>query len=305
MAFWQVIAVIEANELPDTAIVNPQAKITLQGPASLSTAQTRMLKNTREPLWNEKFVFGVEDENKDTTYICAEIISMPNEGEAVKLGAIQPVPVSTLMSGQKMSLPTVNQGNHIFCIDGWFEIFFQSPSSSFAAMTPTKTVGKSQIHLRMTFIPGAGAFDAQPPMSSPVPSQMAPAPPPAETQAPSSPPAQAAPSTPQLPMEPKPKLDMPGLPSFPQGFSPAQPRVLEHQEAPPRRLERERTPLPVKGGPADVGIVLKGGNPDGSLLVDEIIPGSPATEGAQIGRGDALIDVDGYDVVGRPVRIDF
>lgn len=36
----------------------------------------------------------------------------------------------------------------------------------------------------------------------------------------------------------------------------------------------------------------------------QIIPGSPATEGSQIGPGDALIDVDGYDVVGRPVRTD-
>ena len=296
---------IEANELPEIDNVNPQAKITLQGPASLSTVQTRLLKNTREPLWNEKFVFGVEDESKDTTYICAEIISMPNESDTVKLGAIQPVPVSTLMSGQKMSLPTVNQGNHIFCIDGWFEIFSQSPTSSFAAMTPTKTAGKSQIHLRMTFIPSAGTSETPTPapVSLPVPPPAA-TPPPAETQAISSPSAQVAVSTaPHLPMEPKLKSDIPALPSAVQEFSPRQPRVLEHQEAPPRRLERERTPLPIKGGPADVGIVLKGGNPDGSLLVDEIILGSPATEGLQIGRGDALIDVDGYDVVGRPVRI--
>ena len=79
------------------------------------------------------------------------------------------------------------------------------------------------------------------------------------------------------------------------------PRVLEHQQAPPRRSVRERTPLPVKGGPADVGIVLSAENAGGTLLVEELVPGGPAVEGGQIQPGDALIDVDGYDVVGRPV----
>ena len=258
-------AVIKASQLPDVGTVNPQAKITLQGAASLSTAQTRPLKNTREPLWNEKFVFGVEDENQHSTYICAEIISLPEEGDPVKLGAIQPVPVSTLLSGQKMSLPTVNQGNHIYCIDGWFEVFSEAPTTSFAAMTPTKTPGKSQIHLRMTFIPSVGTSEApaSPPAPPPVVS-------PSETKAPYS--AQAAVATVPDMVSPQPKFEMP-VPRPPAALpevSPRQPRVLEHQEAPPRRVERERTPLPVKGGPADVGIVLKGGNPDGSLLVDEV-----------------------------------
>jgi hypothetical protein len=267
----QVTAVIEASELPNVGTVNPQAKITLQGPASLSTAQTRPLKNTREPLWNEKFVFGVEDENQHSTYICAEIISSSGEGDPVKLGAIQPVPVSTLLSGQKMSLPTVNQGNHIYCIDGWFEVFSEAPTTSFAAMTPTKTPGKSQIHLRMTFIPSVGSSEA--PASPPTPPPVASPAPPSETKAPYLPhPAQAAVAPLPNVVSPQPKLEMgaprPAAP-LPE-VSPRQPRVLEHQEAPPRRMERERTPLPVKGGPADVGIVLKGGNPDGSLLVDEV-----------------------------------
>lgn len=76
----------------------------------------------------------------------------------------------------------------------------------------------------------------------------------------------------------------------------SQPRVLE----PRARMVRERTPIVVKGGPADVGITLKD-NPDGSLVVGEIVPGGPASEGGQVRLGDALIDVDGYDVVGRPV----
>ena len=87
------------------------------------------------------------------------------------------------------------------------------------------------------------------------------------------------------------------LPEQSEFLSPrSQPRVLE----PRARMVRERTPIVVKGGPADVGIVLKD-NPDGSLVVGEIVPGGPASEGGQVRLGDALIDVDGYDVVGRPV----
>ena len=154
----QVIAVIEAQELSSTVVVCPQAKITLQGPVALSAAQTRSLKNTNEPFWNEKFVFGVEEDHMDDTYICAEIVSSQDEQNPVPVGAIQPVPVTTLLSGQKMSLPTVNQGNYIYCIDGWFEIFRDRDGAQIAAMTPTKYPGKSQLHLRMTFIPSNGIF---------------------------------------------------------------------------------------------------------------------------------------------------
>jgi len=67
------------------------------------------------------------------------------------------VPVSKLLDGQKMSLPTVNQGNHIYCIDGWFDMLHDAAAgSASAAMSPTKTPGKSQIHLRMTYIPSVG-----------------------------------------------------------------------------------------------------------------------------------------------------
>ena len=64
------------------------------------------------------------------------------------------MPVSKLLDGQKMSLPTVNQGNHIYCIDGWFDMLHDAAAGS--AMSPTKTAGKSQIHLRMTYIPSVG-----------------------------------------------------------------------------------------------------------------------------------------------------
>lgn len=94
----------------------------------------------------------------DDTYICAEIVSSQDEQNPVPVGAIQPVPVTTLLSGQKMSLPTVNQGNYIYCIDGWFEVFRERNGAQVAAMTPTKYPGKSQLHLRMTFIPSNGIF---------------------------------------------------------------------------------------------------------------------------------------------------
>jgi hypothetical protein len=104
------------------------------------------------------------------------------------------------------------------------------------------------------------------------------------------PPSAAAPVPSPLPSVPPPPADVP-----------QEPRVLAHQEF-SRRAPRERTPLPVKGGPADVGIVLDVNKVDGSLVVSELVPGGPAMEGGQIRTGDVLIDVDGYDVVGRPVR---
>jgi len=71
--------------------VNPQAKVTLQGPHALSAAQTRTLQETKDPFWNEKFVFGVEEVHMESTYICAEIVSMQDEEHEIKLGAMQPV----------------------------------------------------------------------------------------------------------------------------------------------------------------------------------------------------------------------
>ena len=52
-----------------------------------------------------------------------------------------------------------------------------------------------------------------------------------------------------------------------------------------------------------MGIFLDVNQADGSLFVSELVPGGPAVEGGQIRPGDVLIDVDGYDVVGRPVRL--
>ena len=93
------------------------------------------------------------------TYVCAEIVDAQDENTAQRLGSIQPIPVTVLLSGQKMSLPTVNQGNFIYCIDGWFEVFAEAlggQSAPNGSMTPTKSPGRSQMHLRMTFIPAPG-----------------------------------------------------------------------------------------------------------------------------------------------------
>jgi len=153
---WQVIAVIEAHAL--SANVNGHAKVVLQGPVSISTAQTRAANNTNEPFWNEKFVFGVEEEHLNRTYICTDIVDAQDENNSQRVGAIQPVPVAALLSGQKMSLPTVNQGQHIYCIDGWFQVFADAAGEQSAVMTPTKSPGMCQIHLRMTFIPSPGTI---------------------------------------------------------------------------------------------------------------------------------------------------
>lgn len=286
---------IEAHGLPEMVSLEVQAKLILQGPTAMSAAETRTLKDTQDPFWNEKFVFSVEDDNRDTTFISAEVVTKQDDN-SLKLGTIQPLPVSMLLNGQKMSLPTVNQGNYIYCIDGWFEFLSGPPGVEYAAMTPTKNLGKSQIHLRITYIPSMESWSS--PSRSPLRSPMPATPPPAVEEIVE---RVAAPAPAPAPVRQAPPPPSPPPQSIP---APAQPRVLETQEANvPRRPTRERTPLPVKGGPADVGIILKGGNADGALVVDQIIPGGPASEGGQIQPGDAFIDVDGYDVVGRPVSV--
>lgn len=119
---------------------------------------------------------------------------------------------------------------------------------------------------------------------------------------PLAPPIFAQPSPPRVPPTEAAPVPAPlrSLPLPPADVT-QEPRVLANQEV-TRRAPRERTPLPVKGGPADVGIKLDVNKSDGSLVVSELNPGGPAIEGAQIRTGDVLIDVDGYDVVGRPVR---
>jgi len=157
--------VIEAHELPPMSMANAHAKIVVQGPTTLSAAKTRSTNSTLEPFWNEKFVFGVEEDHKDSTFICAELFSMLDEHNAVKMGAIRPIPVTTLLSGQKMSLPTIIQGNHIYCIDGWFDLTTEVPATLqpfVIGLSRTKVPGKCQVHLRITFIPSPGT--AQLPM---------------------------------------------------------------------------------------------------------------------------------------------
>ena len=297
-----VIAIIEAQGLPESKQVNPQAKIALQGAASLSEAQTKTLKDTQTPFWNEKFVFGIDEENLQGTYICAEVFSISDEANAVRIGAIHPLPITTLLSGQQMSLPTVNQGKSIYCIDGWFD-FVEEFGNEAPTMSASHAPGKPQIHLRMTLIPSSDSkFSSDERASSPVPpritteqsSSIAPPSQPATASASTLPPTPSATGvfrgryTPQVPQ-------VNGTSSLSAPASPRPPLV------PVQREERQRTPLPQRGGPADVGIVLK--SLDESLVVHEVLPAGPAAEGAKVGVGDALIDVDGFDVKGRPVML--
>jgi hypothetical protein len=78
--------------------------------------------------------------------------------------------------------------------------------------------------------------------------------------------------------------------------SPAAPRVLAHQPT------REKTPIAHKGGPSDVGIVL-GAHPDepGAPAVASLVPRGSAEVAGVVKVGDKLLDVDGYDVGGRPL----
>lgn len=168
-------------------------------------------------------------------------------------------------------------------------------------MSASHAPGKPQIHLRMTLIPSSDSkFSSDERASSPVPpritteqsSSIAPPSQPATASASTLPPTPSATGvfrgryTPQVPQ-------VNGTSSLSAPASPRPPLV------PVQREERQRTPLPQRGGPADVGIVLK--SLDESLVVHEVLPAGPAAEGAKIGVGDALIDVDGFDVKGRPV----
>lgn len=113
-----VIAVIEAQQLSPAAYdCNPQARLTVQGASTVSEAETKKLSQTKDPFWNEKFVFGIDEENMDDLNIVAQINS---DGRVV--GTVADIPVKTLLNGQRMSLPTVNQGREIYCVDGWFEV---------------------------------------------------------------------------------------------------------------------------------------------------------------------------------------
>lgn len=72
------------------------------------------------------------------------------------------------------------------------------------------------------------------------------------------------------------------------------PRVLQ------KRPMAQSPPLPSGKGPADVGIVL-GPGPGNAVVVQQLLPGGPGANVGTIRSGDAIIDVDGHDVVGRGV----
>jgi hypothetical protein len=96
--------------------MDPSAVVSLQGPVTTSEQKTKALSQSSNPFWNEKFVFGVEEQHVTSTMIHAQIVS---NGKSV--AQIASVSVASLLKGQKMSLPTINNGADIFCVDGWFD----------------------------------------------------------------------------------------------------------------------------------------------------------------------------------------
>mmetsp|Transcript_54153 Transcript_54153/g.128223 ORF Transcript_54153/g.128223 Transcript_54153/m.128223 type:complete len:845 (-) Transcript_54153:123-2657(-) len=234
-----VIAVIEAQGVP--GMDGLVAKVAVEGRADTSAAQTRVAKGAEEPFWNEKFVFGVAAGDVDSTAIAADVFT----AEGAPVAGIRRVPVRTLLQGQRMSLPTVNQGKDIFCVDAWFDLVAPADTTApadGANMASAKTPGRPQMHLRMTYIPAAGD-SALSPRSAP--------------------------------------------------------RVLAHQTT----ALREKTPIGHLGGPADVGIMLGPHAQDpNAAAVHALAPGGPAEAAGTVRVGDTLLDVDGYDVSGRPIE---
>mmetsp|Transcript_54942 Transcript_54942/g.112178 ORF Transcript_54942/g.112178 Transcript_54942/m.112178 type:complete len:822 (+) Transcript_54942:54-2519(+) len=88
---------------------------------------------------------------------------------------------------------------------------------------------------------------------------------------------------------------------------PAPTAVVGAEESPagaPRVLQKrpmQTQPVPSNQGPADVGIVLGPGN-NNAVVVHQLLPGGPGANVGTIRQGDAIIDVDGHDVVGRGVE---
>jgi hypothetical protein len=143
--------------------MDPSAVVSLQGPVTTSEQKTKALSQSSNPFWNEKFVFGVEEQHVTSTMIHAQIIS---KGKPV--AHIASVSVASLLKGQKMSLPTINNGADIYCVDGWFD---PSPLATFSALpqTPNSTI----LHLR---IPQSPPLDPQTPIPELGPSSMSPKP---------------------------------------------------------------------------------------------------------------------------------
>ena len=56
------------------------------------------------------------------------------------------------------------KGNHIYCIDGWFDLITEVPATVqpfVIGLSRTKVPGKCQVHLRITFIPSPGTAQLQ------------------------------------------------------------------------------------------------------------------------------------------------
>jgi len=137
--------------------MDPSAVVSLQGPVTTSEQKTKALSQSSNPFWNEKFVFGVEEQHVTSTMIHAQIIS---KGKPV--AHIASVSVASLLKGQKMSLPTINNGADIYCVDGWFD---PSPYATFSAPPSLKPR-----------IPQSSPLDPQSPIPELGPSSMSPKP---------------------------------------------------------------------------------------------------------------------------------
>ena len=125
---------------------------------------------------------------------------------------------------------------------------------------------KSQMHLRMTYIPAAGVPD-------------------------SAVGARAAPPSHQAV----------------RGVSPDRSvdtsRVLNTSTVAPRVLQHQLSSLPVRTGPADIGITLSPTAAPGGVKVESMVSSGPAATSRQILVGDIIIDVDGTGAIVHPTPL--
>mmetsp|Transcript_53484 Transcript_53484/g.130671 ORF Transcript_53484/g.130671 Transcript_53484/m.130671 type:complete len:512 (+) Transcript_53484:56-1591(+) len=115
--------------------------------------------------------------------------------------------------------------------------------------------------------------------------------------APAPPPPEASPV--RAPPKPAPAPAPPPPHSPVRASPPAQSSPQENKIGGASRTPTRTGPLP-GGGPADVGLIL-GPGVNNCAAAQQLIPGGPASSSGQIKQGDLLIDVDGFDVVGRGV----
>ena len=78
--------------------------VSLQGPVTTSEQKTKALSQSSNPFWNEKFVFGVEEQHVTSTMIHAQIIS---NGKPV--AHIASVSVASLLKGAENVAPDHKQ----------------------------------------------------------------------------------------------------------------------------------------------------------------------------------------------------